>query len=161
MADTINLGSWMDYYLTVAMAGLEPAPARQIIQPGTEVAWDECCDGMGWVRLLNVQPTPTATKANGMPCGIQWWNIQLAAGVLRCVDVVDDRGVAPTAEQITADGHEFALDASNLLQAIVCDRYTYQVSGVTPVGPQGGCAGSEVQFIVRVPACQCPPPVEP
>lgn len=156
-ASTINIAAWLDRYLAVAMSALDPAPARQIVQPGLEVAWDECCDGQGWSRLIGVIPVLGANRANGMPCGIQWWNLQLAVGVIRCVHVVDDNGVAPSAAQITADGDQFATDVSDLLQAIVCDKYTYAVTGITPLGPQGGCAGSEVQFTVRVNACGCPP----
>ena len=157
MADTIDLNAWLDSYLAIGVGALTPAPGKTFVQPGGEVAWDQCdCDGQAWSRLLTASPVLGATLARGMPCGILAWDLQLAVGVLRCVHTVTDRGTFPTGVQITGNGHQFGADAANLLQAIVCAPYTRQVLGVSPLGPLGGCAGSEVLFVVRVPACPCP-----
>jgi hypothetical protein len=157
VAATLDINGLLDHYLAVAVAALDPTPGKVFVQPGGEVAWDQCdCDGQAWSRLLEVAPVVGSTKANGMPCGILYWNLQMAVGVLRCVAVVNDRGVAPAAAKITADGHKFGADAANLLQAVVCDPQTVAIVGVTPLGPLGGCAGSEVLFSVRVQACACP-----
>ena len=157
MATTIDLNHWLDTYLAVAVAALDPVPGKTFIQPGGEVAWDQCdCDGQAWSRLVGVTPVITQIKANGFPCGIQAWDLQLAVGVLRCVHTVTDRGTFPTGPQINTDGLRFGTDAANLLQAVTCAPSTRQVLGVVPLGPLGGCAGSEVLFQVRANACACP-----
>jgi len=162
MADTIDLNAWLEQYLQIAVDALDPKPGLVFVQPGGEVAWDNCdCDGQAWSRVITVAPVQGPILARGIPCGIQWWDIQLAVGVLRCVATVDDRGKAPTATQITADGKRFADDASTLLQAVTCAPSTRSVAGLTPLGPLGGCAGSEVAFTVRVNACACPDEVTP
>lgn len=153
----VNLTYWLDAYLAITLAAVGPV-GKSFIQPGGEVAWDQCdCDGQAWSRVVAVTPVTGNNLANGMPCGILYWDLQLAVGVLRCVHTVTDRGTFPTGPQITEDGHKFAEDAANLLQAVTCAPYTRSVTGLTPLGPLGGCAGSEVVFTVRVKACACPP----
>ena len=144
---------YLDHYLDLIAAKLTPVPAKVFVQPGGEVAWDqEKCDGQAWSRIVSLAPVIGTRKANGVAC-IEWWDVTFAVGVLRCVANVNNRGKVPTAAQITADGHEFADDLVTLLTAIECDEYVRQVTGVTPLGPQGNMAGSEVQFIVRVQPC--------
>jgi hypothetical protein len=157
VAESIDLNYWLDTYLQIAVGALSPEPGLVFVQPGGEVAWDECdCDGQGWSRVLGVVPVMGQMLAKGLPCGIQYWDLQLAVGVLRCVASVDARGNPPGAVKITDDGHRFATDASDLLQAVTCAPHTRSVTGLTPLGPLGGCAGSEVAFTVRVRACACP-----
>lgn len=157
MADTIDLNLWLDQYLAIAVGALDPKPGKTFIQPGGEVAWDQCdCNGQAWARLVTAVPVLGQTLARGMPCGILAWDLQLAVGVLRCVHTVTDRGTFPTGAQITDDGHQFGEDAANLLQAVLCAPHTRQIIGLSPLGPLGGCAGSEVLFVVRVAACACP-----
>jgi hypothetical protein len=155
----VDVAGWLDRYLAIATAALDPVPGKTFIQPGGEVAWDQCdCDGQAWSRLVGIQPIVGQIRANGLPCGVQAWELQLAVGVLRCVHTVTDRGTFPTGPQITDDGHRFATDGANLLQAVTCAPYTRSIIGLTPLGPLGGCAGSEVVFTVRVNPCACPDP---
>lgn len=155
MSTSVDLNYWLDSYLAIATGAVAPV-GKSFVQPGGEVAWDQCdCDGQAWSRLLGIVPVLGQVKANGLPCGVLYWDLQLAVGVLRCVATVNDRGQFPTGPQITDDGHRFGTDAADLLQAVVCAPYTRTVVGVTPLGPLGGCAGSEVVFTVRVNACSC------
>jgi hypothetical protein len=142
-------------YLDSALEYLTPVPSFQIVlQPGEEVAWDECCDGMLYVKVINVTPVQGNTKANGMPCGILAWSVQFGIGVLRCVATIDDRGNPPGAVKINADGAQFSKDMSNLLASVVCLGEA-TINEAVPLGPQGTCAGSEVRFTLRLPVCGC------
>ncbi|QDF19046.1 hypothetical protein SEA_BUSEPHILIS_31 [Microbacterium phage Busephilis] len=144
---------YLHHYRDLAEAALNPTPTRVFVQPGAEVAWDqEKCDGQAWSRLVSMTPVLGTRKANGVAC-VEWWDVTFAVGVLRCVANLDNRGRIPTAEQITADGDQFADDLVALLTAVECDQYVRQLVGVQPAGPQGNAAGSEVQFIVRVQPC--------
>ncbi|QGJ95253.1 hypothetical protein QDA11_gp33 [Microbacterium phage Jayden] len=144
---------YLDHYRDLIAAALDPVPGKVFVQPGAEVAWDqEKCDGQAWSRIVTLTPVLGTRKANGVAC-VEWWDVTFAVGVLRCVANVNQRGKLPTAEQITADGHEFADDLVALLTAIECDQYVRQIVTATPIGPQGNAAGSEVQFIVRVQPC--------
>ncbi|QGJ88887.1 hypothetical protein PBI_TEAMOCIL_33 [Microbacterium phage Teamocil] len=144
---------YLDYYRDLIGGVLTPAPGKLFVQPGAEVAWDqEKCEGQAWSRIVSLTPVIGTRKANGVAC-VEWWDVTFAVGVLRCVANVNNRGKVPTAEQITADGHEFADDLVTLLTAIECDQYVRQIVTAVPLGPQGNAAGSEVQFIVRLQPC--------
>jgi hypothetical protein len=158
-----DLNSWLDHYLAVAVEALgtpatETTPAipfmgKAFVQPGEQVAWDQCdCDGQAWVRLVRADPVYGTRKANGKRCVVRW-DVQLAVGVLRCVTGPSDRGTLPKAATITTEGHRFADDFAALLAAVECDQYTDTLLEAVPLGPEGGCAGSEVRFTVRTEPC--------
>lgn len=159
------IGPVLAEYVTNAVATLDPVPERVIVyQPGEEVAWDECCDGQLWGRVVSVDPGPIQPKANGLPCGIPWWSVTLGLGILRCVAVVNDKGTPPSAAKITEDGAQMLADLATLQEVVACTGKTATVVSWTPLGPQGGCAGGEWVFTVRIMACGCPdpyPPLEP
>lgn len=144
---------YLDHYVEQIKVSLDPVPGKVFVQPGDEVAWDQCdCDGQAWAKIVNVVPVLGTRKANGVAC-VEWWDVTFGVGVLRCVKGPNQRGVLPTGAQITADGHRFADDLVALMTMVECDPYVRQIVQATPLGPQGGCAGSEVQFIVRVQPC--------
>ena len=159
----------LNFYLALAVEALSvpadeeagtpaiPFTGKQFVQPGTEVAWDQCdCDGQIWSRMVRAEPIYDTPKANGIPCVVRW-DVQLAVGVLRCVaqptQGTNGRVILPSGDQITDDGHRFADDILDLMTAIECDTSKYRVVEAVPLGPNGGCAGSEVRFIVRVTPC--------
>lgn len=160
MPTTADLPAILDYYRTSIAAAFDPMPSRTIVQPGAEVAWDACCpDGQLWVRIVRIEPIlPTVPRADGNFCAQLGWRAFLAAGLIRCVAVVDDRGRAPSAEAVTNDGLKLAADIFPLQQAIACAGYTQGMGIWTPLGPQGGCAGGEQEFTIRLDACGCPDP---
>lgn len=136
---------------------------RAFLAPGSQVAWDDCCDGQLWVRMINVFPSgrPFPAVDSVQPCGIAVLAVQLAVGVVRCAAVVDDNGNAPTPEELTADTLAQSADASILLSAIqCCDLPTttdklIRVGTWTPSGPQGGCVGGEWTLTLGVGNCGC------
>lgn len=151
-----KITEFLDHYLTVAVNALDPVPGKQFILAGSEVPWDQCdCNGQVWARVSNVQPITGVTKASGYPCTVNWWELTLAVGVLRCVAVPSDSGKLPSGAKMTLDGHQASDDLANLIQAIICDPLTYNIASGAPIGAQGGCAGSEVTFIVRIKPCDC------
>lgn len=153
-----NLSGFLDHYLAIAAAALTPVPGKQFVLAGGEVPWDQCdCNGQVWSRIVNVQPIFGTSRANGQPCAVLRWEVTLAVGVIRCVAVPSQNGTLPTGVKMTADGHQAADDLANLMQAVLCDPLTSSVNSGQPVGPGGGCAGSEVEFLVKLNACDCEP----
>jgi hypothetical protein len=156
------IGPVLAEYVANAVATLTPAPGRVITyQPGEQVAWDECCDGQLWGRVVLIQPGPIQPKGNGLPCGIPWFNVVLGLGIIRCVASVSDKGKVPSASAITDDGAQMLLDLATLQEVMLCTGYTTNVLAWTPLGPEGGCAGGEWTFTIRVMACGCPNPYPP
>lgn len=146
----------LDYYKGVVVAALgteeQPYGGTSFIQPGGVVAWDSCdCQGQAWSRFVQAVPIYDTPKANGIPCVVRW-DVTLAIGVIKCASSVQGR-VMPTAEQINDGGVVFGDDLTMLMHAIECDPKKYRLVSAAPLGPEGGCAGSEVQFIVRVAPC--------
>lgn len=151
-----QIKGWLHHYLDLAVAAVSPVPGKKFVLAGSEVPWDSCdCNGQIWSRIVNIQPIVGTTKANGQPCVIRFWEVTLAVGILRCVAVPSESGKLPTGTRMTTDGDQAADDLANLIQAIVCDPATYNVTQAAPIGAQGGCAGSEVQFIIRLNPCDC------
>lgn len=148
-----NFTTYLTHYRDLIAERLEPTPGKVFIQPGGEVAWDQCdCEGQAWARFVTATPVLGTRKANGQSC-VEWWDVTFAVGVLRCVKGPTQRGILPSGEQISADGERFATDLVTLMTAIECDGFVRQIGQALPLGPSGGCAGSEVQFIVRVQPC--------
>jgi hypothetical protein len=155
-----------------ALTAADRPAGRVLIAPGGPPAWDECCDGFLYVRLVTMFPT-----AGGAPfpqqdtrpgnCKPALIASTLALGVLRCASVVSDEGKAPTPEVLTAEALGVTADASILLQAIKCcvaemaqdqDSLVEQslLGAWSPAGPDGGCVGGEWQLTVGHGTCGCP-----
>lgn len=146
--------------------------AREILTPGELPAWDECCDGFLYVRLITMYPT--AGQSAPFPqqdtrpgnCKPIMMASQLGIGVLRCAAVVDDNGKAPTAATLTTEARGMTKDASIILSAIKCciapmvDADGSLVQQVVlgswlPLGPEGGCTGGEWTLTVAHGTCGC------
>lgn len=137
-----------------AKALLSPVPRRIVhVNPG-EVAWDGCCDGQLWGRIVAVDPHVSAQAAT-VACGVDYWLVTVAVGVIRCVETVDDRGNSPRPARVEADGRQQALDLAAIERAVLCDDRVHTVNGWTPLGPEGGCAGGEWEFVLRFSTCGC------
>lgn len=148
--------AYLDHYVSEVGRVLDPTPGKLFAQPGGEVAWDQCdCAGQGWARFVSAVPVYGDRKANGRRC-VTRWDATFAVGVLRCVQSPTQKGQIvrlPTGAQITEDGHTFARDLVALMGMVECDQYVDSMIEALPLGPDGGCAGSEVRFTVRVQPC--------
>lgn len=139
--------------LEAANNGLSKKPKRSVIAPGGEVAWDECCEGMLYVAHRSIVPGYKQGRAESS-CPVLL-RVTYAIGVLRCVKTLTERGTAPTALQITADGNQTSRDAIQLYNALQC--FDPQDPGMraklgtwTPLGPEGQCAGGEWELTVTM-----------
>jgi hypothetical protein len=148
--------------LACADAALEPQVGRAVLSPGGPVAWDDCCDGQVWVRLISLVPSalPANAGRNAAPCGVMQWTATLGVGVLRCVASLDDAGNAPTPAQLSVDTRQMTADVADLSAALQCCLAPHVNRLIMlrwdPLGPQGGCAGGEWQVQVLVDNCRCP-----
>lgn len=126
----------------------EAAPGRVVpLAPGVAPAWDDCCDGQLYSRIMAVTPIYSTTRtAQGARCTPVRLDVQAAIGLLRCAAVVDDRGAAPSAREIFTDGLEMSADLALMLTALQCSSKVSQVTKWVPLGVEGGCHGGEWQF---------------
>ena len=138
--------------LDIVTESLSEPVDRAIVAPGREVAWDDCCDGMAWVRVVNMLPRFSSTETQRqVPCAQIGWDIELGIGVLRCVAVLDDDGNAPYPDQITSDGLSVIRDAFELRSLDLTEIkgvLTSRIRRWDPLGPEGGCAGGEFSINV-------------
>ena len=125
------------------------------VAPGANVAEDECCEGFLYSRVVAVQARYGANArhtASGAYCSPLSYQVSAVLGIRRCAAVVDDRGISPKPEEITADGREGLADLSTLL-AVLCSLTGIDSIGLwEPVGPEGGCHGGEWSFTLSLPA---------
>lgn len=160
-----RLTALMSKIASDAKAALTPQPQRIVqVAPGESVAWDDCCSGQLWVRLVSIAPAPTATpdrRPGADACAVPFFVATLEVGILRCAAVVNDVGDPPSALQVTTDGVQSVSDMAQLLAVLRCmERPVRTLGAWTPQGPEGGCHGGFWQFTVGLDNCiECPEPV--
>lgn len=147
-------------------------PGRVELTPGALPAWDDCCEGQLYLRIIEVYPTmgknspfpqidAAQVGAAGGQCSIHMLAVHIALGILRCAATVDSNGKSPTPAQVTTDAGLMMDDMSTLLDVLVCDSQT--VAGVkslkmdrwTPTPNEGGCVGGEWGAYIAVDPCLC------
>lgn len=153
------IGPILKRYVDAAVAALNPTPGRIIeVAPGAEVAWDQCdCNGQIWSRVIDMTPhlSSEIRGVAGPKCGVDYWIVQVALGVIRCAASMDEDGTPPSAREVSADGYQMLADMQVLQQVVLCSPDTWQVRQWTPSGPLGGCHGGEFVFTIRVNTCGC------
>jgi hypothetical protein len=171
---TVNLyQTVMTTLLDCAAQGLtdHDAPVESVfIAPGGPPAWDNCCEDGGqlYVRLVQSFPTsgPGSAPFPGQDtrprCHPVLMAARLGVGVLRCSQAfATEEGAPPSDATKTTEGTRTSMDASILLEAILCCLTTalpnlpWVVDVWNPLGPNGGCVGGEWQLIVGVDTCRC------
>ena len=158
------IGPLLGRVLDEAYSVLDPKPSRKALYSGSQVAWDDCCEGQVWVRLVAMEPVtgdPRQNRAMG-PCGVLMWRATIGVGILRCAAVLNDDGSAPSPTVLTAETLTMTSDMSALAQAISCSIPTnikglmkMQVIRWDPLGPDGGCVGGEWTVQALVNTCKC------
>lgn len=154
----------IEAYVGEAAKNLSPKPKRIIpVVPGSQVAWDDCCSGQLWGRLVSLGPMP-GNNPGRLPglgaCGSPEYLATVEIGILRCASVFDDNtGRAPRPAKIGNEGAQLLEDMGDILRALACADAPLKVRSIvgwTPTGPEGGCAGGYWQFTLAVPNClQC------
>lgn len=153
-------------------------PGRAELVPGLRPAWDDCCDGQLYLRVIEVYPTAGSNApfpqidtqqrgAAGGLCAIHGVAVHIGVGVIRCVATIRDDGSAPSPEEVSADGDLMLKDMDTLLDALLCkvpqaDFYTSAIHGLKmdrwqPQGAEGGCAGGEWGVYLWIDPCLCTP----
>lgn len=151
------VGAALDDLLDAAERALTTPIGRVVRAPGTTPAFDDCCDGQLYTRLMLVQPIMGQQRrsAAGVQCDIIGWSAQVALGVVRCAAAVDDYGNAPSAAAVSANGQDASQDMSDLAEFLMC-RGVAQIERWQPIAEQGGCHGGEWVFRIEVEHCGCP-----
>lgn len=141
-------------------AELDPAPGRVLIAPGGEVAWDACCDGQLWVRVVSAADVSAELGARpgaDGSCAVVGWGVTVGVGVLRCTPSVDARGHSPAAGDVTGSAVQVLADMAAVARGLLCCAPVTRPRSLAwvPLGPEGGCAGGEWTFDVWLPVCGC------
>lgn len=134
------------------------------IWPGSQVAYDTCCEnaGQAWVVFQNGWLTDSFPRQDSggppAPCRTDSVAQTIEVGVLRCVGV--ESCGCDCREQSALD---VFIDFQALLQGVLCcfyDEMEEECSSVSGIkwrfiGPEGGCAGSAITFTVQAdtPCC--------
>ena len=139
----------LDVQTEVELCG--PELGLVFVNPGLEVAWDVCCGGQLWIRVLRTHPVnPLPTKAFvtdgcGLPLGMQ-----IAIGVIRCQtglqEIMDlaspsSAQLATFGNQLTSDAAQMLLDMSAIYR-VLCGK-GIMLDAWSSLGPKGGCYGGE------------------
>lgn len=162
--------------LSAAASSLNAAgrpPGRVELTPGLLPAWDDCCEGQLYVRMIEAYPTAgqnapfpaidVQQRGVGAHCGFHLLAVHIGLGIIRCAATVDDQGNPPTSAEVTADADALLEDMADLLDVLVCESQgtpgiqALKIDRWTPSGPEGGCAGGEWGAYIALDPCLCKP----
>ena len=105
--------------LLVAMDAADALPARLSLYPSPVVPMDICCssedgDGQAWVAFIG---TKAKAPNRNLPCGGEV-EARFAVGIARCAHTVDDRGRAPSGQELDDDALKLFRDYRIMRHAI-------------------------------------------
>lgn len=172
---SVDLSTILRGVLSAASSALNEADrptGRVELTPGLLPAWDDCCDGQLYLRVIEIYPSvgvgspfpqidTTQRGPASSTCSIKMLAVHIGLGVLRCAATVDEQGNSPTSSQVSEDEELILADMSTLLDVLVCE--SHKLPGIQqmkldrwqPQGPQGGCAGGEWGAYFAVDPCLC------
>lgn len=138
-------------------------PVSKIAIVNGNLAWDECCEGYLFMRIVRtdvVDPFPQAAQTPSICAATLGTLVEL--GILRCAPMMDDNGNLPSDAVQSAFALEIIIDKSILFHVIrdynpAWSNYPLAISGWTPMGPEGGCGGGAWQFWINAVLCPCGP----
>lgn len=166
----------MDALAADPPVGLEypGCPCRQYVSPGPP-AWEACCDHCGddvggqlTVHVVDafefIEFPNRSTIVH--PCRGTRWAVDLIVTVVRCGPQMDESGRDPSADSLTTAAEVGHADLWAIMQALSCcvvddapfgrRKRSVLITGMRPVGEQGGCVGFEVAATVEVGGvCTC------
>lgn len=163
----------MDEVLTCAFDGVDHAGDLAINRvcavPG-DIVWDSCECGQlvisenrryGSTKFASEEPDLDAE------CGEPVLTVDFTLSLTRCVPTMDDAGNPPDCAALSVAAHQLMKDKADLRLAVMCcltTMYDTHANGLLgfiiqaqeTIGPSGGCAGSELNFLVGFPnPCGC------
>lgn len=144
-----------------ALAERPNPPAETCFRTGTYGLLDagthdnDCCDGIGWVRIVSIDSANDALGGDANPCG-GGFIVTYEMGVARCQPFgTKERGI--TCEQWSALALQIDDDAEAMRAAVCClasaiDAETFDQlvlpGSWAPMEAEGGCAGGTMQVSV-------------
>jgi hypothetical protein len=155
MQITEALGPLMVKLLECANSAVSPQVGRAYLAPGNAIAWDDCCNGQLWVRLVSLDSLTFAKMGATAvdPCGLTW-TATIGLGILRCSSTISDRGEIASAEVVSMETLQMLADEAALCEAIYCcdalPLNKFVVTRWDPLGPEGGCVGGEWTMTMQV-----------
>lgn len=153
--------------LDAQLAKLRNPPKSVSLRTGITVellmakARDECCEGVGWVRLVQIYPSSNFPDPDSgyMPCGPAALAAVFELGVARCAPTPDAARI-PSGDQWNEVSLAVLEHAAAMRRAIctwsAADSDRMYVPGLwTPLPVEGGCAGGTHQLTIATGACDC------
>jgi hypothetical protein len=141
---------------------------RAIVAPGVDIAWDNCqCGQLAAFhkRTYRSRNFPQDATDQFTKCDNFTVVFDLSMTLVRCVAIMSDNGVPPKPAQVLADLQNQEEDAYVLWTTLDCSLRelqavnlvsSYIINQETTLGPQGGCAGTQVDFKLSLyPPCPC------
>lgn len=170
MTNAIVLAQELLSCLQAALAaGPQPIPAEHVmLRAGSETTpliatgRDECCEGLGWVRVQSVSGVRQVGDLLNVTCFQQERDLTLELGVVRCAPSADASSVPSAAQWMAA---ALQLDADmGAMEAAVCCAFgdiegsaaeEVSVGRYQPLGVDGNCIGGTMTVEIRMQNC-CP-----
>lgn len=152
---------------TNLLASPYPIAAQHImLRAGAEVtpllgtSDDECCRGLGWVRIESISGVHELGEPDNISCFSQQRTLTLELGVARCAPSSDVQSV-PTEDQWLVAALTLDEDQGDMEAAICCafgdldgsNAEEVAVGEYRPFGVDGNCIGGTMQVRVRMTAC--------
>jgi hypothetical protein len=155
--------------LSAAADEVEAPPLYRSIRTGDSIqasisqTQDECCQGLAWVRPVQISPTnnfPTPESA-WQNCPPGELAVEVELGMLRCAPTMGpgsetDLNVV-TPEQWAVTTSRVLADAAAMRRAACClieQGYAVFVGSWSPVATEANCAGGTMRITVAVPFCE-------
>jgi hypothetical protein len=154
--------------LTAPATAYPIAPQYVMLRAGEQVTPllgtndDECCRGLGWVRISTLTGVRELGTLDNVSCFRQERRLTLELGVVRCAPS-SPVGSVPTEDQWTLAATQLDSDMGSMEAAICCAFGDIEGSAAEevavgeyrPVGVDGNCIGGTMLVHIMMSAC-CP-----
>lgn len=141
-------------------------PEHIMLRAGSEVTPllgtndDECCRGLGWVRIASISGVRQLGELDNTLCFSQERTLTLELGVARCAPSSDTASV-PTEDQWTEAALKLDEDQGDMEAAICCAFGDIEgsfaeevaVGQYEPFGVDGNCIGGRMTVAIRITNC--------
>jgi hypothetical protein len=131
----------------------------EIVTPQIGTGSDECCNGLAWVRIVDVNPLRDIDDENSQ-CISSERRVRLEMGVVRCLPwgTLQDPATCDQWEDVAllADEDHGAMEAALCCAFADFDELgTHTAAGVyEPTGPDGNCVGGRMEVTIDT-DCGC------
>lgn len=149
-------------------AGPAPiTPEHVMLRAGAEVTPllgtkdDECCRGLGWVRIDGVSGVRNVGDKLNVSCFQAERTLTVELGVVRCAPTAQDISGVPTETQWTAAALQLDADMGAMETAVCCafasldatPAEEVSVRSYQPLGVDGNCIGGTMLVDIRMTNC--------